>query len=123
VYQDALCHPRIIPCDTTDSAFFAYPVRLSQIQVEDFLDFCQTQGHSFKRISYPDISPVFGEHTRFPNAQIVEEEFIGMPLDEDQPLSNFWDYASDFVHLLEAYLKETRKPYDATGRLEMRLGS
>jgi dTDP-4-amino-4,6-dideoxygalactose transaminase len=124
VYENALGDEGLLPLDRTGSSFFAYPVRLPGVTVEDFLAFSSNRGYTFKRIAYPDIHPVFGPRGRFPNAETVEREVIGLPLDDDQPVSSFWEYAGDFRAAYEAYLKErpSRRPYDGRGKLEMRMG-
>ena len=124
VYENALGDEGLLPLDRTGSSFFAYPVRLPGVAVEDFLAFSLNRGYTFKRIAYPDIHAVFGPRGRFPNAETVEREVIGLPLDDDQPVSSFWEYAGDFRTALEAYLIErpSRRPYDGRGKLELRMG-
>lgn len=124
VYENVLTDGRIKPLDRTGSSLFAYPVRLPGVVVEDFLAFSQNRGYTFKRIAYPDIHPVFGPRERFPNAEIIEKEGIGLPLDDDQPVSAFWEYASDFQEAVRNYAEAapSRRPCDARGLLELRMG-
>lgn len=124
VYDTALHHPRILPFDRSGSALFAYPVRLDGWAAEDVLDFASKQGYTFRRIAYPDIHPVFGARRPMPHAAVLERELIGMPLDDDRPVSDFWEYASDFEKTLKAYESAApgRAPVDVRGRLEMRMG-
>lgn len=123
VYEGALSHPRIRPLDHSESCFFAYPVRLEGLSAEGFLAFAAAKGLVFKRVAYPDISPVFGETRAFPNAAQLEKELIGFPVDDDQPVSSFWEYAADFTRTLDEYLAEppSARPFDWRGKLEMRM--
>jgi dTDP-4-amino-4,6-dideoxygalactose transaminase len=124
VYETALHHPRAIPLDRAGSALFAYPVRLKGWAAEDVLDFAAEQGYTFRRIAYPDVHRVFGPRRSMPNAESVERELVGMPLDDDRPVSDFWGYAADFEKILSAYEKAVpgRRAIDVRGRLEMRMG-
>jgi hypothetical protein len=92
--------------------------------VEDFLAFSANQGYTFKRIAYPDIHGVFAPGGTYPNAETVEREIIGLPLDDDQPVSAFWEYADDFRRAVESYTQvaPARRPVDIRGKLELRLG-
>ena len=125
VYENAFGEEGISSLDRTGSSLFAYPVRLPGVTVEDFLAFSLNRGYTFKRVAYPDIHPVFSPREYFPNAETVEREVIGLPLDDDQPVSSFWEYAGDFRAMFEAYLKDrsSRPPYDMRGKMELRMGS
>jgi len=124
VYDTALHHPRVVPLDRSGSALFAYPVRLTGWAAEDVLDFASEQGYTFRRIAYPDIHPVFGARRPMPHAAVLERELIGLPLDDDRPVSDFWEYAADFEKTVGAYelVGPGRPPVDIRGRLEMRMG-
>lgn len=124
VYENVLGDTLIQPLDRTGSSHFAFPVRLPGVAVEDFLAFSRDQGYTFKRIAYPDIQPVFGPRGTFPQGEIVEREVMGLPLDDDQPVSAFWEYASDFRSAVEKYagVESQRVPMDCRGKLELRMG-
>jgi dTDP-4-amino-4,6-dideoxygalactose transaminase len=124
VYEGALSHPRIAPMDHDGSCFFAYPVRLEGFSAEGFLSFAAERGYSFKRLAYPDVSPIFGAARALPNAERIERETVGFPVDDDQPVSSFWEYAADFVKVFEEYAAAapTLRPFDWRGRMEMRMG-
>lgn len=124
VYDTALHHPRLVPLDRSGSALFAYPVRLAGWAAEDVLDFASEQGYTFRRIAYPDIHPVFGPRRPMPHAEVLERELVGLPLDDDRPVSDFWEYAADFEKTIGAYESAAlgRPPLDVRGRLEMRMG-
>lgn len=124
VYETALHHPRAVPLDRAGSALFAYPVRLQGWAAEDLLDFAAEQGYTFRRIAYPDIHPVFGPRRPMPHAATIEREMVGLPLDDDRPVSEFWGYAADFDKMVGAYesVAPHRPPADTRGRLEMRMG-
>ena len=125
VYENALGEGgALIALDRTGSSLFAYPVRLRGLAVEDFLAFSANQGYTFKRIAYPDIHGVFAPGGTYPNAETVEREIIGLPLDDDQPVSAFWEYADDFRRAVESYTQvaPARRPVDIRGKLELRLG-
>lgn len=124
VYENALGDGGILALDRTGSSLFAYPVRLLGVAVEDFLAFSLNRGYTFKRIAYPEIHRVFGSEERFPNAATIEREMIALPLDDDQPVSSFWEYASDFQEEVRRYAAElpSRRPRDWRGLLELRMG-
>jgi dTDP-4-amino-4,6-dideoxygalactose transaminase len=124
VYENVLGEGPIQALDRTGSSLFAYPVRLPGVAVEDFLAFSLDQGYTFKRIAYPDIHPVFGPKGFFPNGETVEREVIGLPLDEDHPVSAFWEYAADFRSAVEHYLRVAPPltKMDCRGKLELRMG-
>jgi dTDP-4-amino-4,6-dideoxygalactose transaminase len=124
VFEDGLGESLIQPLDRSGSSLFAYPVRLPGVSVEDFMAFSSNRGYTFKRIAYPDIHPIFGPRQRFPNAETLEREVIGLPLDDDQPVSAFWEYASDFRTAVEDFAKgaPSRRPFDFRGKLELRMG-
>lgn len=124
VYEMALRHPRIVTLDRSGSAHFAFPVRLAGWSVEDVLAFASDRGYTFNRIAYPDIHPVFAARRPMPQAEILEREGMGFPLDDNQPVSHFWEYAGDFVRVLEEYERavENRPALNLRGRLEMRMG-
>lgn len=125
VYETALSHPRIRPLATGDSCFFAYPVRLEGLLAEDVLSYMAEHGHQYKRLAYPDIAPVFGDDRARSGAETLEKELIGFPVDDDQPVSSFWEYAGDFVRLLRDYEKDlpNRRVMSWHGRMEMRMGN
>lgn len=122
VYQSALQHPYLETLDMTGSCLFTYPVRLKGIAVESLLDFAKKQDVRFSRVAYPDISPIFQITRGLANAQTLERELIGMPLDNEEPVSHFWGYAEDFVKILEEYIQAGAPESDVAGRLEMRMG-
>ncbi len=123
VYENALVHPRLVPLLHDGSCFFSYPVRLQGLSAEGFLSFASGRGFSFKRIAYPDIAPLFGAGRLFPHAMTLEKELIGFPVDDDQPASSFWEYAADFVRLLDEYISfSPLPPFDWRGKMEMRMG-
>lgn len=124
VYETAISHPRIVPLRHDRSCFFAYPVRLAGVSAEEFLQFAAGRGCAFKRIAYPDVHPLFRPRRRFPGAETLEKELIGLPVDDDQPVSAFWDYAQDFLRLFEEFLpgESGRPPFDWRGKLELRMG-
>ena len=124
VYENALGDGLLRALDRSGSSLFAYPVRIPGVAVEDFLAFSLDRGYTFKRIAYPDIHPIFGPRGRFPNAETLERELIGLPLDDDQPVSAFWEYAADFREAVERYAEAmpARRPYDLRGKLELRMG-
>jgi hypothetical protein len=100
-------------------------LRLRGIDAEDFLDFAAIQGYNFKRIAYPAIPRVFGDGGRFPQAEILEREWVGLPLDERRPVSGFWEYAEDFMKAFISYLsaRPRRPSFDGRGRLSLRMGA
>jgi dTDP-4-amino-4,6-dideoxygalactose transaminase len=126
VYETVLDHPSIEPLRHDESCLFAYPVRLKGIAAEDFLAFAAEHGCSFRRVAYPVVAPVFEEavHGRYPNAYRLEREVIGLPVDDDQPVSAFWDYAQDFMTVFREYVKiaHKRPPFPWRGKLELRMG-
>jgi dTDP-4-amino-4,6-dideoxygalactose transaminase len=124
VYENVFGEGRIQALDRAGSSYFAFPVRLLSFAVEDFLAFSLDRGYTFKRIAYPDIHRVFRSQGRFPYAETVEREVIGLPLDDDQPVSSFWEYASDFRETVERYAEvaATRRSMDLRGKLELRMG-
>lgn len=125
VYENALGEGgALVALNRTGSSLFAYPVRLRGLAAEDFLAFSANQGYTFKRIAYPDIHGIFAPGGTFPNAETVEREMVGLPLDDDQPVSAFWGYADDFRRAVEGYVQAapTRRPMDTRGKLELRLG-
>lgn len=124
VYENALGENGIQALDRSGSSLFAYPVRLPGVEVENFLAFSSNRGYTFKRIAYPDIHPVFSPRESFANAATVEREVIGLPLDDDQPVSAFWEYAADFRRAVEDFLAAvpTLPPFDGRGKLELRMG-
>lgn len=122
VYETVIHHPGLFTMDRTGSNLFAYPVRLVGRSAEAFLAFAESRGHSFRRIAYPDISPIFGADRKFPNAEILERETIGLPVEDALPVSHFWEYAEDFKNLLEVYLREKEPFFEWRGKLEQRMG-
>ncbi|MGQ0645871.1 MAG: DegT/DnrJ/EryC1/StrS family aminotransferase [Elusimicrobiota bacterium] len=124
VYDTVLSHPRLRPFPTDGSCLFAYPVRLAGVSAERFLEYAARRGCSFKRIAYPDVHRVFGPAGAFPGAALLERELVGFPVDDDQPVSSFWEYVRDFLDLFESYLKDekTLPPFDERGKLELRMG-
>lgn len=124
VYENVFGDGRILALDRSGSSLFAFPVRLPSFAVEDFLAFSLDRGYTFKRIAYPDIHRIFGPRGRFPHAETVEREVIGLPLDDDQPVSAFWEYASDFREAAELYAEgaASRRSIDLRGKLELRMG-
>lgn len=125
VYETALAHPRIKPLRHEESCFFAYPVRLEGVSAEGFLHFAAERGFSFKRVAYPDVHPIFSPRRPMPNAEVLEREVVGLPVDDDQPVSSFWEYAGDFLRLFREYLDAAPAlpPFDWRGRMELRMGS
>jgi dTDP-4-amino-4,6-dideoxygalactose transaminase len=124
VYENVFGDGEIHLLDRSGSSLFAFPVRLPSVAVEDFLAFSLDRGYTFKRIAYPDVHPIFGPRERFPQAETVEREYIALPLDEDQPVSAFWEYASDFREAVKAYaaVAPSRRALDLRGKLELRIG-
>lgn len=127
VYEDALKQDRIVPLEHGGSSFFAFPVRLRSIPVEGFLEFASRRDFEFKRIAYPDVHKVFAGGRNqpdelFKNAERMETEAVGMPVDETKSVSSYWQYGESFVKLLNEYLSEERPRFDSTGCLEMRMG-
>jgi dTDP-4-amino-4,6-dideoxygalactose transaminase len=122
VYETVLNHPALLAMDRSGSNLFAYPVRLLGRSAEEFLAFAESRGHSFRRIAYPDISPLFGSTRRFPNAEILEKETIGLPVDDGLPVSHFWEYAEDFRAQVEAFVRAEAREFDWRGKLEQRMG-
>ncbi|HRY30296.1 MAG TPA: DegT/DnrJ/EryC1/StrS family aminotransferase [Elusimicrobiota bacterium] len=128
VYETVLTHPRLPSLEHGESCFFAYPVRLTDVGVESFLEFADAEGFSYRRIAYPDVHKVFGSSRpdgAFPNARILEKELMGLAVDDDQPVSSFWEYAQDFLKIFERYLEEGtwRAPDSWEGKLERRMGT
>ncbi len=123
IYETAFHHDRIVPLNTEGSSFFSYPVRLAGVSAEGFLDFAAARGFQFKRVAYPVIAPVFGESRGFPNAERLEKELIGFPVDDNQPVSSFWAYAEDFAKVFNDYLSALPNlpPFDWRGKLESRM--
>lgn len=124
VYETALGDGPLTALDRTGSSLFAYPVRLRGLAVEDFLAFSAKEGYTFKRIAYPDIHGIFAPGGAYPNAETIEREMMGLPLDDDQPVSAFWEYAHDFRRAVDDYVGvvPSRRPVDIRGKLELRLG-
>ncbi len=125
VYETVLAHDLLEAPPREGSSLFAYPLRLRGIDAEDFLDFAAIQGYNFKRIAYPAIPRVFGDGGRFPQAEILEREWVGLPLDERRPVSGFWEYAEDFMKAFISYLsaRPRRPSFDGRGRLSLRMGA
>jgi dTDP-4-amino-4,6-dideoxygalactose transaminase len=123
VYETVLQHPRLRPLQHTDSVLFAYALRLDGVPAEAFLDFAESRGFLFRRIAYPDIHPIFRDPGSFPNAETVEREVIGLPIDETQPVSSCWEYAQDFLKLFQEFVETKRDFSDFfwRGRLERRM--
>ncbi len=123
VYDTVFHHPRIKPMAQGGSSFFAYPVQLPGVSVESFLHFAAEKGAVFKRVAYPAIPMVFGSHRTFPQAHLIEKEVMGFPVDDNQPVSDFWSYAQDFQSLFEDYLKveHHHQSFDWRGKLSQRL--
>jgi dTDP-4-amino-4,6-dideoxygalactose transaminase len=124
VYENVFGDGVIQSMDRLGSSLFAYPVRLCGVTAEKFLAFSSNRGYTFKRIAYPDIHPVFGPRGTFVNAETVEREVVGLPLDDDQPVSAFWEYAADFKRAVEEFVEaeSTLPPFDVRGKLELRMG-
>jgi len=122
VYETTLSHPALSMMDRSGSSLFAFPVRLPGFAAEGFLKFAEERGWSFRRVAYPDISPVFGADRAFPNAALVEKETIGLPVDDNQPVSAFWDYAADFREAVDQYVRSSPPEGDWRGQLEARMG-
>lgn len=123
IYETAFHHPKIVPLNTDGSSFFAYPVRLEGVSAEAFLNFASERGFQFKRVAYPVIAPVFGERRSFPNAETLEKELIGFPVDDNQPVSSFWEYAEDFTKVFNDYISALPilPAFDWRGKLEARM--
>ena len=66
--------------------------------------------------------PVFGADRAFPNAALVEKETIGLPVDDNQPVSACWDYAADFREAVDQYVRSSPPEGDWRGQLEARMG-
>lgn len=123
VYDMALHHPRFRPLARRGGCLFAYPARLVDSQAEDFLQWSSEQGHHFRRIAYPAVHRAFGSTRTLPNAERLEKELWGLPVDDNQALSSFWELARDMQNSLDEYFKEARPVSDWRGRLELRMGS
>lgn len=122
VYETSLNHPALVLMDRSGSSLFAFPVRLPGFAAEGFLKFAEEHGWSFRRVAYPDISPVFGSERAYPNAALIEKETIGLPVDDHQPVSAFWDYAADFRDAVDQYVRSSPTEGDWRGQLEARMG-
>ncbi len=122
VYETALTHPSLQFLDRTGSCHFAFPVRLAGYSAEGFLAHAEDRGRFFTRIAYPDVSPIFGSRRSFPTAAVLERELIGLPVDDNEPASRFWEYASDFQEAVEDYIRSGPAAFDWRGKLERRMG-
>lgn len=124
VYDTVFTHPRLVKLAHPESSLFAYPVRLEGVSAEAFLAFAVDRGLVFKRVAYPDVHPIFGPRRSLPGAARLEREAVGLPLDDDQPVSSFWEYAEDFQRAFTEFLASpaSTAPFDERGRLSLRLG-